>query len=135
VTDKTAEEIARQRGLLDDLHTISAALGPAGAAARIPVLNDIVELPRPGARASAANDVAEISRDGGTADPGQWPQDPGLQVDMCAALDIESAFIIDELIDDFLPLIEQRLRERLEARQKELLAAMPSASPPSIQEP
>jgi len=134
VTDKTTEEIARQRGLLDDLHTISAALGPAGAAARIPVLNDIVELPRPNARAAAAAGVPDPAADDAAAADAGWPDDPGLQVDMCAALDIESSFIIDELIDDFLPLIEQRLRERLEAKQKELLAAMPSASTPPTQE-
>ncbi len=43
--------------------------------------------------------------------------------DVPAALAIEATFLIDELVDEYLPRIEARLRERLEARLRELSAA------------
>lgn len=67
----------------------------------IPLLVDIVDLP-----AAAANSAARA-------------QSP----DLHAALAIEATFLVDELIDEFLPLIEARLRERLEARLRELAQA------------
>lgn len=43
--------------------------------------------------------------------------------DVHAALAIEAAFLIDELVDEYLPQVEARLRERLEARLRELSTA------------
>lgn len=66
----------------------------------IPLLVDIVELASPEA-----------------------PDSPPPAPDVQAALTIEASFLIDELVDEYLPRIEARLRERLEARLRELGAA------------
>ncbi|MBP8926142.1 MAG: hypothetical protein KBG75_09810 [Pseudomonadales bacterium] len=68
----------------------------------IPLLIDIVE---PAAPAEPA--------------PGATQPAP----DVPAALAIEATFLIDELVDEYLPRIEARLRERLETRLRELSAA------------
>ncbi len=44
-----------------------------------------------------------------------------LSADQRAALSADARFILDELLDDYLPALEARLRERLEARIAALL--------------
>ena len=73
----------------------------------IPLLVDIVELALPGT-------------------PGGPPPAPAVQ----AALSIEASFLIDELVEEYLPRIEARLRERLEARLRELSTTALREKPP-----
>lgn len=46
---------------------------------------------------------------------------PRLSADQRAALSADARFILDELLDDCLPTLEARLRERLEQRIAALL--------------
>jgi len=48
-----------------------------------------------------------------------------LDRDARAALTAEAAFLIDEVLDECLPELEARLRERLEARLREWLDTLP----------
>ena len=74
----------------------------------IPLLVDIIEPAAPLGPASGATQPAP---------------------DVHAALAIEAAFLIDELVDEYLPRIEARLRERLEARLRELGSATQREKP------
>ena len=107
-----------RRELLGDLQSISTLLDvpPMNTPLKqpdIPVLNDIVDVPdleRP-REAALQNDSARaaasiVSRD-----------------ELRDVLEIEAVRIVDELMDEYLPQIEARLRERLEARQRELVRA------------
>jgi hypothetical protein len=117
VADRIPEDDDERLELIGELQSVSAALrvplaGTAEhASAEIPVLLDIVELPRPahGASAPAA----------GATPAGE---------DARAALEFEAASLVDDLIDEFLPLAEARLRERLEERLQLLLAAESGAA-------
>jgi hypothetical protein len=75
----------------------------AESGAEIPVLRDVVAAP-PGALASSLRRLDRDAR---------------------AALSAEAQFLIDELLDEFLPVLEARLRERLEQRVREWLEQSP----------
>jgi hypothetical protein len=113
VTDNTPEYGEERQGLIDELQSLSATLGPPAPGvpmdADIPVLLEVVELP-PTAPGAAADALGASS-----AAPA------GIDVD--AAMQVEAGFILEELMDEFLPLVEARLRERLEERMRHLLAA------------
>jgi len=115
VTETTEHDDARQ-GLIDELQSLSATLGPsAGDApgyADIPVLQDVVELPRTSGQPVGAPAAA--------MPPGVTP---------AAALEIEADAIVEDLVDEFLPQLEARLRERLEERMRELMAGQSGADP------
>ena len=115
MTERIPEQNDGREGLIEELQLVSAALGApdavAAADAEIPVLLDIVELP-PAVRAT----------DAGFA-PAAMPQGDAL-----AALEIEAGSVLDDLMDEFLPLIEARLRDRLEEKMQQLLAAGPAGA-------
>ena len=116
MTETTPEHSDPRQGLIDELQSLSATLDPSGHGAPgygdIPVLQDVVDLPR--AAAATGPLIAAFA--------------PG--VDLGAALEVEALSIVDDLMDEFLPLIEARLRERLEERMRQLLdAATGSAAP------
>ena len=76
--------------------------------ARIPVLQPSEE---PAPEAGAA--------------PGPQPELAGLRrlpLERRKALSAEAHYLLDELLDECLPFLEARLRERLEQRVRELLA-------------
>jgi hypothetical protein len=110
VTETTPEHSDPRRGLIDELQSLSATLDPSAGGAPthgdIPVLQDVVELPRAAAPASGRITAAFA---------------PG--VDLGAALEVEARSIVDDLMDEFLPLVEAQLRERLEERMRQLLGA------------
>jgi len=113
VTETTEHDDAR-RGLIDELQSLSATLGPsaddAPRYADIPVLQDVVELPRTSGQPDGTA-AAALS-------PGITP---------AAALEIEADAIVEDLMDEFLPQLEARLRERLEERMRELVAGRSGA--------
>ena len=118
MTGTTSEHSDPRQGLIDELQSLSATLDPCGHGAPtygdIPVLQDVVELPRAVAQAATGQMSAAVA--------------PG--VELVAALEAEARSIVDDLMDEFLPLIEARLRERLEERMRQLLdAATGSAAP------
>lgn len=77
------------------------AAPPPEPEAEIPVLRDIVA-PEDGDDDAAA---------------------PGLDRDAREALGAEAWFLLDELLDEYLPLLEAQLRARLEQRLREWLEA------------
>jgi hypothetical protein len=106
VAERNPDQNGTPPGLIDELQSVSAALCAPDAAAApqlddIPVLLDVVDL-TPASRRGAA------SAAGAPADPR-------------AVLEIEAASLVDDLIDEFLPLVEARLRELLEERVRPLL--------------
>ncbi len=109
MSETTPEHSDPRRGLLDELQSLSATLDPSAHDAPtygdIPVLQDVVELPR-AAQATPGLVSAAFA--------------PG--IDLGAALEVEARSIVDDLMDEFLPLLEAQLRERLEARMRQLLA-------------
>ncbi len=111
MTETTPEHSNPRRGLIDELQSLSATLDPSAGGAPvhgdIPVLQDVVELPRAAAPAAPRRVSAAFA--------------PG--VDLGAALEVEARSIVDDLMDEFLPLVEAQLRERLEERMRQLLAA------------
>ena len=115
MTETTEHDDARQ-GLIDELQSLSATLGPCAddppGYADIPVLQDVVELPRtsgePDGAAAAALPPA---------------------IAAAAALQIEANAIVEDLMDEFLPQLEALLRERLEERVRELVARQSGADP------
>jgi hypothetical protein len=115
VTETTPEHNDPRQGLIDELQSLSATLGGAGHGARahgdIPVLQDVVELPQ------------------ATASPARAPAALQAGIDLGAAMQVEAGFILDDLMDEFLPLVEARLRERLEERMRQLLAPGPDSAP------
>jgi hypothetical protein len=75
----------------------------------------------PPAAATAVPVLRDVIRPAGTT----GPVTRGLGRDARAALDAEAAFLIDEVLDEFLPELEARLRERLEQRLREWLEQAP----------
>ena len=71
--------------------------------AEVPVLRDVVASPAPAA-----------------------PAPRPLTRDARAALGVEAAFLVDEVLDEFLPRIEARLRERLDERIRAWLESDPA---------
>ncbi|MBP6382316.1 MAG: hypothetical protein KBG29_09780 [Pseudomonadales bacterium] len=120
MTETTPEHSDPRQGLIDELQSLSVTLGsPGGGAptyADIPVLQDVVELPRATATATAAAAV-------------QMNAAPAPGADLDAALEFEARSIVDDLMDELLPLVEAQLRERLEERMRQLLAAGPGPAP------
>ena len=118
MTETTPEHSDPRQGLIDELQSLSVTLGsPGGGAptyADIPVLQDVVELPRATATAAAAV---------------QMNAAPAPGADLDAALEFEARSIVDDLMDELLPLVEAQLRERLEERMRQLLAAGPGPAP------
>lgn len=116
MTETTPEHSDPRQGLIDELQSLSATLGSPGRGAPtyadIPVLQDVVELPRATAAAAGQMNAAPV---------------PGADRD--AALEFEARSIVDDLMDEFLPLVEAQLRERLEERMRLLLAAGPGSAP------
>ena len=110
MTGTTPEHSDPRLGLIDELQSLSATLDPMAHGAPtygdIPVLQDVVELPRATAPAATGQMTAALA--------------PGLALG--AALEVEARSIVDDLMDEFLPLLEAQLRERLEARMRQLLA-------------
>jgi hypothetical protein len=118
VTETTPENSDPRQGLIDELQSLSATLDPSGdgppAYGDIPVLQDVVELPRAAAQAAT----------------GQVTAAPAPGIGLGAALEIEARSIVDDLMDEFLPLVEAQLRERLEQRMRQLLVAGPGCATP-----
>lgn len=118
MTETTPEHSNPRRGLIDELQSLSATLDPSAGGAPIhgdiPVLQDVVELPRSATPAATGRMSAAFA--------------PG--IDLGAALEVEARAIVDDLMDEFLPLVEAQLRERLEERMRQLLAAAPAAATP-----
>ena len=102
--DSDPPDSGLRRDLLNQLQSLSTSLdgAPLGAEADIPMLMDIVDLPKVSSPA---------------------PSQPTAALEPVAAADViaeaESARIIEELIQEFLPRIETRLRERLESHFRE----------------
>ncbi len=118
MTETTPEHGDPRRGLIDELQSLSATLGPSAHDAPsygdIPVLQDVVELSRAAVPAATGPMSAACA--------------PG--IDLGAALEVEARSIVDDLMDEFLPLLEAQLRERLEARMRQLLADEPGTATP-----
>ena len=107
--DEEPADDGLRRNLLDQLQSISTSLNDGDAADAagdddIPLLVDVVDLPRPAAATTPA--PASV---------------PATRKDTQDIIEIEAERIVDELIDEFLPRIEARLRERLEERRHELV--------------
>lgn len=81
------------------------------ASPHIPVLLDVIE-------ATPA-----------TAQPAALQRLQQLSADQRAAVAAEARYLLDELLDECLPILEAQLRERLERRLHSLLDEQNSASP------
>jgi len=117
VAPATPEQDDERLELIGELQSLSAALRAPETAGQppgdIPVLLDVVELPEQAPRASSPEPlVAAPVHDTGTA------------------LQIEAASIVDDLIDEFLPLVEARMRELVEQRLQPLLDEANRGHPP-----
>jgi hypothetical protein len=118
VTETTPEHSDPRLGLIDELQSLSATLDPLADGAPnygdIPVLQDVVELPRGAAPTATGQATAALAPGAGLG----------------AALEVEARSIVDDLLDEFLPLVEAQLRERLDERIRQLLAAGPASATP-----
>lgn len=137
-----------ERALLDDLESVSSMLvppkdpPPARGDSEIPVLLDVVEIPvleaatGPHPTGHAAGST-EGDGEAGGGGPTAAPRD----ADVCAAsgsdqtalheaLQTEAATILEDLLDEFIPRIEARFRQRLEARSRALIESAASTTKP-----
>jgi len=137
-----------QHALLEELESVSSMLiaprdpPPAAADSEIPVLLDVVEIPvlettlDPHPTRHDAGDAAvdrQVECEGQTAlteDAETREASAPDHVALREALHSEAAAILEDLLDEFIPRIEARFRQRFEARSRALIESVASAAKP-----
>jgi hypothetical protein len=137
-----------QHALLEELESVSSMLiaprdpPPAAADSEIPVLLDVVEIPvletslDPHPTTHDAADKAadgQVECEGPTAltEDAEAREAPAPdRVALREALHSEAAAILEDLLDEFMPRIEARFRQRFEARSRALIESAGSAAKP-----